>query len=72
MSLGGMLFRGPVELRVRRVEGLGEGEVLRGSVSVEAARDRDAWRGVGGGERYVGVDGYDAVLRGHCRLDREG
>ena len=49
-----------------------EGEVLEGTLSVEEAQAkvvRRVWRP---GERYKSVADYDAVLRAHCRLDREG
>jgi hypothetical protein len=48
-----------------------EAEVLNGRFSVEEAQARAAAKGARVWERYGTVGDYDAVLRAHCRLDRE-
>ncbi|MBI4908339.1 MAG: hypothetical protein HY820_32230 [Acidobacteria bacterium] len=75
MSVARLVFGKRLELKVRRDAPLGEGAVLSGvaSVEMEREREREARRYLtDGGERYRNVGEYDAVLRGHCRLDGEG
>ena len=49
-----------------------EGQVLQGNASVEAAQDDAVFAAPRPLNAYDSVDEYDAVLRSHCRLDREG
>ena len=48
-----------------------EGKVLTGRESVERALWLDGLRRKGRGE-FARLEEYDAVLRAHCRFDKEG
>ena len=86
MSVFAYFERRRGELRMpKKTDELGirwEGPVLSGGKSVEVAIEQDAVRRMEpGGLQYVDPgtvetvrlgEGMDAVLRAHCRLDREG
>ena len=79
MSVLGYFGRRQGELRMpKRADELGiryEGAVLTGKDPVKRAVERDGVlaalrRGLRG--EFARPEGYDAVLRAHCRFDKEG
>jgi hypothetical protein len=77
MSVLGYFGRRQGELRMpKKADELGiryEGAVLEGKVALELARELEARRLAGRVKGEVGrPEDYDAVLRAHCRFDKEG
>jgi hypothetical protein len=75
MSIDRYLGLADQKLRLKEgdvsAEGHG-GDVLRGRISVEDAQKMAAWRTYRPIRSFRDMGQYDAVLRSHCRLDREG